>query len=61
MFIALDKDWYHPGETVHGAVFFELFRLGFQTKLALRFEGVELFPTRLRESLRVEEEEDGDG
>ena len=39
MFIVLDKETYSPGETVHGSLFFELFRIGYQTKLIIQFEG----------------------
>jgi hypothetical protein len=27
MFIVLDKDYYHPGEMVHGSIFFELYNI----------------------------------
>ena len=29
MFITVDKEQYEPGETVHGALYFELFRIGY--------------------------------
>jgi hypothetical protein len=35
MFITLDRHTYAPGETVNGSVFFELFRIGYQTKLMI--------------------------
>jgi hypothetical protein len=47
MFITLDKNNYAPGETVNGSIFFELFRIGYQTKLIIQFEGSEIIPKRL--------------
>lgn len=35
MFITLDKHNYAPGETINGSIFFELFRIGYQTKLII--------------------------
>ena len=46
MFITLEKDYYLPGEIVRGSVFFELFRICYQTKLLLAFEGIEQIPKR---------------
>lgn len=47
MFILLDKEHYAPGETVKGSVFFELFRIGYQTKVIIQMEGSEVLPKRL--------------
>jgi len=47
MFIKVDREHYSPGQTVFGSVFFELFRIGYQTNLLLRVEGHELLPKRL--------------
>ncbi len=51
MFITLDKDFYSPGETVNGSLYFELFRIGYQTKLVIQFEGTELLPKRLQSQI----------
>jgi hypothetical protein len=48
MFIMVDKEQYSPGQTVFGSVFFELFRIGYQTNLILRVEGQEILPQRLQ-------------
>lgn len=47
MFITLDRHDYAPGDTINGSVFFELFRIGYQTKLIIQFEGSEILPKRL--------------
>ncbi len=39
MFIALDKEYYEPGQMVRGSIFFELFHFAMQTKLMIKFEG----------------------
>ena len=46
MFIVLDKEWYLPGQTVEGRVFFDLFIPCFQNKLMLKLEGNETFPRK---------------
>ena len=47
MFITLEKDHYLPGDIVRGSIFFELFRISYQTKLMIQFEGIEIIPKRL--------------
>ena len=44
MFIVLDKDWYQPGSTVEGRVFFDLFMPCFQNRVMLKLEGIETMP-----------------
>ena len=39
MFIVLDREWYLPGQTVEGRVFFDLFIPSLQNKLMLKLEG----------------------
>ncbi len=51
MFILLDRDAYAPGETVYGSVYFELFRIGYQTKMIIQFEGSESLPKRLQSQI----------
>jgi hypothetical protein len=51
MFILLDRDNYAPGDTVKGSLFFELFRIGYQTKVIIQFEGSELLPKRLQSQI----------
>lgn len=46
MMIVLDREWYLPGQTVEGRVFFDLFMPCFQNKLMLSLEGAECFPRR---------------
>jgi hypothetical protein len=48
MFILLEKNHYAPGSVVKGSVFFELFRIGYQTNLVIELEGSELLPRRLQ-------------
>lgn len=48
MFVTLDRAHYAPGDTVQGALYFELFRIGYQTKLVIQIEGTELLPKRLQ-------------
>ena len=65
MFILLDRDHYAPGDIVKGSVFFEMFRIGYQTKLIVQFEGSELLPKRLQsqiyQSMNNNEEGDNQG
>lgn len=47
MFILLEKNEYVPGQIIKGSVFFELFHISFQTKLMLKFDGIEIIPKRM--------------
>jgi len=59
MMIELDRDFYMPGDTVHGSVFFELFNISLQTKLMIRIEGFEIISKRLSKKIfNFEEEND---
>lgn len=55
MFIVLDKEWYLPGQTVEGRVFFDLFIPCFQNKLVIKLEGKETFPIRFADSVVMKE------
>lgn len=46
MIIMVDKEWYHPGQTVKGRIFFDLFIPCFQNKLMVKLEGTETFPKK---------------
>ena len=46
MSLVLDKEWYRPGDIIEGRIFFEIFIPSFQTKLHLKFEGLEEFPVK---------------
>ncbi|CDW85123.1 UNKNOWN [Stylonychia lemnae] len=59
MMIELDRDFYMPGDTVHGSVFFELFNISLQTKLMIRIEGFEIVSKRVYNKI-FEAEEDVD-
>ena len=49
MFMVLDKDCYHPGEEVTGAVFLESYRIFMQNKLACQVFKQETFPRRFKD------------
>lgn len=49
MFVVLDKDLYHPGDTLEGRLFFEVFLPCFQNRLMFKLECVETFPKALSE------------
>ena len=51
MFITLDKDYYMPGDSVNGSVFFELFNISLQTNLMIKFEGYEMISDRLQRKI----------
>lgn len=48
MFIILDKQFYHPGETVSGAIFLESYRIFLQNRLACEVYREETFPKRFK-------------